>query len=250
MNSKLKVLIIEDEALIAENLRATLEDLHYAVTDICYNYQQALEALAGQSVDLVLLDINLGSQNQQENGLSLAQLLNQHYQIPFIFLTAYNDLDTISRATKLKPSGYLIKPVNGATLFAAIQTAIEYATAPNKDSSTIAIPAPPPDFLFVKVGNRNLKLLWQDILCIESGKNYVTLRSTNGKLVIPIRGTLTFVLTELIPQSLRSDFIRINRGICLNKNNITSYTGEAVYCGKERFENTRFSLKELQALLE
>ena len=151
---KLNLLVVEDEALIAENLRLTLEDLGYAVLATCYTYAEARQAFApGHRPDLVLLDINLGSPDPAHTGLALAQQLRDRPDgPPFIFLTAYNDLDTIRQATRLQPSGYLIKPVNGAALFAAIQTAIE-RTGTQQPAPCPLPPraAPPaPDFFFVK----------------------------------------------------------------------------------------------------
>lgn len=247
MEHKIKVLIVEDEALIAENLKFTLEDLGYEVTGTCYSFSEAAAALSNAEADLVMLDINLGSKNSDETGLQLASLVPGG--IPFIFLTAYSDVDTIRQATRLKPAGYLIKPVNPATVFAAIQTAIE---AVERDT-----PVPPPtqdeapgqpDFFFVKVGTRTHKLSWEDVYCIEAGKNYVRLRSTVSKMEYPIRGTLAFVTDQLLPERLKDQFIRVNRSTCLNRKAITSFGADTVYCGSERFESTRLTAKEWQEL--
>ncbi len=250
MEPKIKILIVEDEALIAENLKLTLEDLGYEVTGTCYSYAEAVTAFAHNSADLVMLDINLGSRDDAHNGLALAALLHSDdVKTPFIFLTAYSDTDTIRRATKLQPSGYLIKPVNAATVFAAIQTAIERSIA-NGPGAAPDEAAVRPDFFFVKMGARTHKLMWDDVYCIEAGKNYVKLRLTANGMEYPIRGTLTFVLEQLLPKRLEAQFLRINRSTALNRRHITAYSGETIYCGTEGFENTRYSAKELQELLE
>ncbi len=251
MEPKIKILIVEDEALIAENLKLSLEDLGYEVIGTCYNYVEAVQAFQHNIADLVMLDINLGSRNEAHSGLALAALLHSDdVKTPFIFLTAYSDTDTILRATKLQPSGYLIKPVNTATIFAAIQTAIERSgtkemTSPPSADET----AERPDFFFVKVGAKNHKLMWEDVYCIEAGKNYVKLRLASGTTEYPIRGTLTFVLEQLLPARLEPQFLRVNRSISLNRRYITAFSGDTIYCGNEAFENTRFSPKELQELL-
>jgi len=247
MDNKIKILIVEDEALIAENLKCSLEDLGYEVTDTCYTYAEALEAIGQTTADLFLLDINLGRQ-PHENGLALAELIISKCRKPFIFLTAYSDLDTIRRATRLQPSGYLIKPANSAALFATIQTAIEHFT--NQRAFIPAIESPPlPDYFFVKVGTKAHKLLWEDIYCIESGKNYVKLRSIITRTDYPIRGSLTYVMDNLVPKKLEGSFIRVNRAVCLNRKYITAYDNDYVYCGTEKYENARTAMKQLQELI-
>lgn len=245
MEPKIRILIVEDEALIAENLKLTLEDLGYEVAGTCYTYAEALQAFRTTAADLVMLDINLSSKNASEDGLALAAMLRNEGGKQFVFLTAYNDLDTIRQAAKLQPSGYLIKPVNAAAVFATIQTALEKGNAAPPDTT----PVPRPDYFFVRMGARNIKVMWDDIYCIEAGKNYVKLRSAAMKVEYPIRGTLTFVMEQLLPARLTADFLRVSRSICLNRKFITAYSNDWIYCGEEQFENTRFASKDMAALL-
>ena len=257
MDAKISLIIVEDEALIAENLRLTLEDLGYAVLATCYTYAEAVTALTepAYAPDLVLPDINLAHHLPGRDGLALAQLLSQQPDAPpFIFLTAYNDLDTIRRATRLAPSGYLIKPVNPAALFAAIQTAIEHALTrqpaplPTSPADSAALVVPPPYF-FVKIGERTHKLFWSAIASIETGKNYVNMHDSASGLSFPIRGSLTYVLDHLLPAGLRSHFIRVNRRTSLNAVFITHYDEEWVYCHEQRHENSPTALRELRERL-
>lgn len=259
MEPKISILVVEDEALIAENLRQSLEDLGYAVTDTCYTYAEAAQALNRPAADLVLLDINLGSADPAHTGLALARQMSGPGAPPFIFLTAYNDLDTIRQATRLRPSGYLIKPVNSATLFAAIQTAIERhrthqpASVPVPTPVASLAPGPPaldgpPDYFFVKFGDRTHKLLWAEVSAIEAGKNYVTLRTAAYKTGYPLRGSIAYVLDNLMPVALRAQFLRVNRSTCLNAAYITAYTEEFVYCGAEAYENGQLVQRQLQVL--
>jgi DNA-binding LytR/AlgR family response regulator len=242
MTDKLQILIVEDEALIAENLKITLNDLGYEVADIAYTYRQALTAISKQDADLVLLDINLGSKLPNENGLALAGQITK----PFIFLTAYSDRQTILEATRQHPSGYLIKPVSPALLFASIQTAIEQHTAKKEQLSTVLELSESPMFFFVKVGNRNMKLYWRDVYCVEAGKNYVQVRVNHSPVEYTIRGTLSFVMHQLVPPALQPQFRQFNRSTYVNLEFISAYDSEAVYCGDRRIENTRIPYKEVQ----
>ncbi|MDO7849158.1 response regulator transcription factor [Hymenobacter sp. M29] len=246
----LRVLVVEDEALIAENLRLTLEDLGYQIPATCYTLAEARAALADAALrpDLVLLDINLGSADPAHSGLALARELGDAGGPPFVFLTAYSDLATIRQATQLRPSGYLIKPVGGPALFAAIQAALEHASY--RQAMPEAAPlAPAPDFFFVKLGERTHKLYWREVQRLEASKNYVTLHLADQRVSYPLRGSLTYVLEQLVPEALRPQFLRINRREAINAALITAYDHEHVYCGSDRYENGRTALKQLQELL-
>jgi DNA-binding LytR/AlgR family response regulator len=244
----LRILVVEDEALIAENLRLTLEDLGYQVPATCYTLAEARAALAAAPPDLVLLDINLGSADPAQSGLALARELGAAGGPPFVFLTAYSDLGTIRQATQLRPSGYLIKPVGGPALFAAIQAALEHASHRPAALPPAEVPAPAPDFFFVKLGERTHKLYWRDVQRLEASKNYVTLHLAAQRVGYPLRGSLTYVLEQLVPEALRPQFLRINRREALNAATITAYDADHVYCGPAQYENGRTALKQLQEL--
>lgn len=247
MNNKIKILIIEDEALIAENLRFSLEDLGYEVIDTCYTYSQAMQALLVPGTDLVMLDINLGN-NESESGLDIAEFIRQKLNIAFIFLTAYNDVATIRVATAFQPSGYLIKPVNNATLFAAVQVSIERFNNKNV-AQPIIEGVEKPDYFFVKLGVKNRKVFWNEVYCLEAGKNYVKLRSEITGQDYPIRGSLTYVMENLVPAKFRNDFLRINRSVYLHQKFITAFNNEYVFCGNTRFENAGTASRDLQKLV-
>jgi DNA-binding LytR/AlgR family response regulator len=195
-----------------------------------------------------MLDINLGSGEPGEDGFALAALLNAHNPKPFIFLTAYNDAETIRRAAALLPCNYLIKPVNPAALFAAIQVTLARTIEPRMQEQTE--PGDRPDYFYIKVGSKTHRLSWDDIYCIESGKNYVKLFARDNAAEYPVRGTITFVLDRLVPPRLQQQFFRISRSICLNKAHVTTFSDNFIFCGGRSFPNTRFSVEELYELFE
>lgn len=243
MEEKINILIIEDEALIAENLKLTLEDLGYHVGGTYYHFEEARQAIEQSTHDLILLDINLGSLNSEENGLQLAALIRQTHQIPFIFLTAHQDKDTILQASQLKPSAYLIKPVNPAAVFAAVQLALDQSTR-----RSVVPAAAKPDFFFIKLGQHTHKLQWQQVYCMEASKNYVLLRVLGNRAAYPIRGTLSFVTTQLLPDSVQSWFVRANRSTVLNRQYISSFLPTKIVCNLTSFDNTRLSMAQLEEL--
>jgi two-component system, LytTR family, response regulator LytT len=218
MNNTIKVWIVEDEAIIAQNLQFTLEDLGYKVLGQSYDYESGLEAIQNETFDLMLLDINLSEKNREHNGLALAAILKKHHRVPFIFLTAYSDKQTIAEAAALQPSGYLIKPANAATLFAAIQVAIE-----NHTTKTAAqLPAQPfvrqnPEFFFSKIGATMHKVYWKDVAKLEAHKNYVSIKTFDSSKEYLIRGSLVQVIQNTVPIDMQPLFVRINRAVYLQR---------------------------------
>ena len=128
--SKLKVLIVEDEPVIAENISIYLDNNDFEVSAIAYDSDEAYEQLRSNIPDAVILDINLESDN---DGIDIAGYINKEMHLPFIFLTSYSDKNTLDRAKTVKPSGYIVKPFNERTLLASLEIAISnYASERNE----------------------------------------------------------------------------------------------------------------------
>jgi DNA-binding NarL/FixJ family response regulator len=119
--SELRVLIVEDEPIIAENISMYLNNNDFTVSGIAYDDQEAKEQLANNTPDAVILDINLDS---EQDGIAIAKHINANYQLPFLFLTSYSDKETLQRAKLVEPNGYIVKPFNEQTLLATLEIAI------------------------------------------------------------------------------------------------------------------------------
>jgi len=123
--SKLRILIVEDEPLIAESIAMHLANTGFMVSGIAYDGDEALHELQANSPDAAILDINLESGT---DGIDVAQFINQHLQIPFIYLTSYSDNSVMQRAKATSPAGYIVKPFNKKTLVATLEIAISNHT--------------------------------------------------------------------------------------------------------------------------
>jgi PAS domain S-box-containing protein len=118
---KAKVLIVEDDPMLALDLRHEVEGLGFEVTGLAESADEALTASEENCPDLALMDIQIeGSMD----GISTAQILRSNYQIPVIFLTSSSDQATISKAAQSLPYGYLVKPFKLNDLKASIHTAL------------------------------------------------------------------------------------------------------------------------------
>ncbi len=115
-----KVLIVEDEAIVALDIKNRLENLGYIAT-IASSGEDAIKMLSETCPDLVLMDIMLGG---KMDGIETAVEIYKHIDIPILYLTAYADEKTLSRAKITKPFGYILKPFEERELHSAIEIAI------------------------------------------------------------------------------------------------------------------------------
>ncbi len=119
--SEIKILIVEDEPVIAQNISMYLNNNDFTVSGIAYDYEEAMNELQHNPPDAVILDINLDS---ALDGIDIASHINKKLRIPFLFLTSYSNKETLERAKAVEPSGYIVKPFNERTLLATLEIAI------------------------------------------------------------------------------------------------------------------------------
>jgi DNA-binding response OmpR family regulator len=133
---KNKILIIEDESIIALNLKEILMELGYEPCGIAPNRCKTIAILdKGIKPDLVLMDIYLKGPT---TGIELAKELTGIFpNLPVVFLTANSELSTIKQASETFAYGYLIKPYQASHLQAAIEVAIKKAEKDNQDISNL-----------------------------------------------------------------------------------------------------------------
>lgn len=114
----LRILIVEDEPIISDDIESTLLSNDYDVAGKAYSSTQALDMLLSRYPDLVLLDIAIKG---DKDGIDIATIIREKYQIPFIFLTSYSDKLTLDRAKPTMPYGYIVKPFKDRDLLTTIE---------------------------------------------------------------------------------------------------------------------------------
>lgn len=119
--SQKKILIVEDESIIAEDISDSLISLGYRISGMVYSGEEAIEAAAKFRPDLVLMDVNLQG---EIDGITAAAEIRSRFQIPVVYLTAYADENTLRRVNATKPFGYIVKPFEEKNLHTTIQLAL------------------------------------------------------------------------------------------------------------------------------
>ncbi|QKF58718.1 response regulator [Aliarcobacter lanthieri] len=107
MNNE-KILIIEDDAIVALDIKRILNNLNYEITDIVSNYEDTIKSIKYKKPTIIFSDINLGK--NKIDGIDIVSEIQKDYYIPVIYLTAYSDENTIQRAIRTDPLGYILKP--------------------------------------------------------------------------------------------------------------------------------------------
>lgn len=121
METKARILLVEDEAILALQIKETLRQMGYAITAICASGDSAIESVTSDRPDLILLDINIQG---EIDGIEVASRIRGRDEIPIIFMTAHSEDSTIMRARTVEPYGYLLKPVNNKELQIAVEVAL------------------------------------------------------------------------------------------------------------------------------
>lgn len=116
-----KILIVEDEGVVALNIQSRLSALGYIILDVVTTGEEAIAATAAKQPDLVLMDIKLPG---EIDGIQAAAVIRERFNIPIVYITAYGDKETLQRAKVTEPYGYIIKPFSAIELGTAIEISI------------------------------------------------------------------------------------------------------------------------------
>lgn len=217
-STPIRVLVVEDELLFAEQLEVALEDLGYEFVGPATDARIALSLHRTETVDVALLDVQLRG---LVDGMQLAAQLLAQRPIPLIFLTSRTDEATFARARLLGAAAYLVKPVEPAALQRAIELAVANFAAAAQDAPTAADPFGPAngsvvlsDALFIKENGLLEKIRLADVLWVESD-NRVCRLALAGRMV-----TVRLPLRELIRHLPTERFVQIQRSYLVNLDHI------------------------------
>lgn len=201
--SDLKILIVDDEVLIAEYVKGILADEGAQKVHTVYDYQNALLTFDVFRPDIVLMDINL---NGSATGIDLCKSINHNAKI--IFLTAQTEMETMQKALQYDPVAYLTKPLKKVDLLASVYLALQKMYA-----KTIK----------VKNGTSEFVINQEDILYVKSDNVYLDIFTVNKNYTI--RTTLESFYHHLD----KARFKRPHRSYIVNKSAVTKITAKTVY---------------------
>jgi DNA-binding LytR/AlgR family response regulator len=229
--SRIKVLVVEDSALIAEDLAYKLAKHHFDVLEIFDKGEDALEYLKKNQTDLVLLDIKLAG---ALDGISTGYIIHNTYGLPIIYLSDLADAETLHRAKQTRPANYLTKPFNEADLARAIDLAFS-----NYSSNAPGSAAPKSDYIFIKTDNTFVRISLKDILFLHADRSYCNIVTTDRTYVQSVS------MNHVFDQINNLDFIRIHRSYVVNIHKVTAIEGNLVRIGNHLLEMSKSMREEL-----
>ncbi|MEA2039779.1 MAG: response regulator [Thermodesulfobacteriota bacterium] len=121
-----KIMVVEDNATVAEDCRDCLQSLGYSVTSIVASGEESIERAEAERPDAVLMDIHL---RDEIDGIEAAEQIHSRFEIPVVFLSAYSDRELLERAKRVGSFGYLLKPFDERELYATLEMALYKAKA-------------------------------------------------------------------------------------------------------------------------
>ncbi|MDA3818411.1 MAG: LytTR family transcriptional regulator DNA-binding domain-containing protein [Prolixibacteraceae bacterium] len=224
MADRVKILIVEDEFMIAEDIAMRLDDFGYEVVDNVSTAKQALDIIENSSVDLALLDINISG---PVDGIQLASVIQEKFNIPFIYLTSLASKAVVERAQKTLPSAFLLKPFNDRQVQIAIDMALnnfeKKAVASTAQETNDPIKNEPmvvfKGSLFLKKDSHFERLNFDDVLYLEAASNYTSVVTKKGRYVY---STILKYFEEKLPGD---KFVRIHRSYIVNLDSVTGFEG-------------------------
>jgi DNA-binding LytR/AlgR family response regulator len=229
--NEITILIVEDDYLNRRLIKKVLSERGYKILE-AKNRQEAMALLSQEKIDLLVLDIKLG-ENEQE-GIKLGAYLNDKYVIPFIYLTAYQTTDVLTRALNTDPHSYLTKPFKNTDLIASVELALKKAADREHN-----LP-----FVVLKEEEYNVKVPLERIDYIESEGNYLLVFS-NDK-VYKYRSTIKQIL-EILPQD---KFIQTHRAYIVNKDKIDLFRSTGLVIKNRTVPVSKNYLEDIQSIYE
>jgi two-component system, response regulator PdtaR len=238
MPESVKIMIVEDESIVAMDLSAGLEHDGYTVVGIADNYEEAVQLFSANTVDILLMDIHIQG---DKDGVETATALMKIKQVPLIYLTAFTDATTIERVKHTNPAAFLTKPYSIENVRIAIDLALyHFAEAkPVAEGKVVPIQAAVgekksdkeqilqmKDHVFIKQNYRFVKFRLAEILYAEADNNYVNIHTPGQKFALRLS------LADLLDKLQFPRLVRIHRSFAVNLDEISSFDDQLIRIGQ------------------
>ncbi|NJL76362.1 MAG: response regulator transcription factor [Saprospiraceae bacterium] len=228
MMRPVRILIVEDEMIIAAKISMHLEQSGYEVAGIIPRGEEAVIYCRENKPDILLLDINLKG---LLDGVETAQVIQKEMDIPIIYLTGSTDDATFQRAKITRPFAFISKPYKKLDLQRAID--LTFSRILTEDSIAIKSESEQAnsyilsDRIFVRHNNTMVKLFLKDVLYVEAERSYCRIFSKDSEYLLSIP------LIELLEKLQPEDFTRIHRSFIINLKQIDEVAETHVVINKK-----------------
>lgn len=242
---KTRILIVEDDPIIAADLEDRLLEIGYSVIGPYDQGEEAFEVIKKEAPDLVIMDVQLAG---KWDGIETVRQISKVVQLPVIFLTGNTDESTFIRAKDTYPAAFLSKPFRGRDLKHAIELAISQSSQENK--KLITAPENENTFIlhdrvFVKTKDRMERLFYQDILWIEADDYYCKVCTKNREIqILQTLGKFSETLKNL------PEFLRVHRSFIVNLKHVEQIGDLYLHISKKQIPVSKSIREEIMGRLK
>lgn len=214
-----RILIVEDDISIAENIQEILELLGYVNIDIANSANQCIKIIKKYRPDLIFMDIKLKG---DKDGIELGEIVKQMVDAPLVFVTSYSDPTIIERAKRISPAGFIVKPFNTNDIHAIVEIVLyNKRTKPAPEAAAVKVGNESPflvdDAVFIKADNAFERVQYEDLYYVEANGNMVTIFTKNRDY--SVRKSMKEI-EEILPSNL---FLRVQKSYIVQLGQIESF---------------------------
>ena len=230
---KARIMIVEDEILIADTIKRYLEKKAYTVVGIARSYEEAIDSYQDSEADVWLLDIRLQG---SKTGIDIAHFLSKQEQTPpYIFLTSQLDAWSLKHAKETYPAGYLSKPIHKESLYTTLEIALFNAKGRSQKEA----------ILEVNDGTQNFRIPVKDIKYIQADHIYVKINVEGEKPILqrcPLR--------EILDRLPSERFVQTHRSFAINLEQVSRWDNQHIYVDENLIPISRSRKKEVYEMLK
>ncbi|MFM7730739.1 MAG: LytR/AlgR family response regulator transcription factor [Flavobacteriales bacterium] len=219
------ILVVEDESIVRKDIERSLVKLGYQVVAQADNGEKAIELARSTKPDLALMDIQIKG---GMTGIETAEVIKGELDIPVIYLTAFADDATLSKAKLTEPHGYILKPFKEVDLHTTIEMAIHKHSrereikVENELLKSLTNYKTNAEYLFIKHNSRLVKVNASDIYYVEALKDYMQIVTADMRYIIHA------TMKDMEKKLPKTVFQRIHRSYMVNMSKIYAISGSDI----------------------
>ncbi|MFM7310382.1 MAG: LytR/AlgR family response regulator transcription factor [Flavobacteriales bacterium] len=219
------ILVVEDESIVRKDIERSLVKLGYQVVAQADNGEKAIELARSTKPDLALMDIQIKG---DMTGIETAEVIKGELDIPVIYLTAFADDATLSKAKLTEPHGYILKPFKEVDLHTTIEMAIHKHSrereikVENELLKSLTNYKTNAEYLFIKHNSRLVKVNASDIYYVEALKDYMQIVTADMRYIIHA------TMKDMEKKLPKTVFQRIHRSYMVNMSKIYAISGSDI----------------------
>lgn len=225
-----KILMVEDDMIIAADISMQLTKLGYEVIGINTRGEDALQTIENNRPDVVLMDIML---NGKMNGIETAEVILEKFKVPVIFLTSNSDDATFQKAIAAKPYAFIAKPFQKSDLERSLKLALQRIAVELESKTALESSdhvSTMEDRLFIKHKDQLVKVLLTEVLYAEADRSYCKIYTENQTYLLSVP------LRNIEAQLPSNTFLRVHRSFVVNLQKIDAISEYHEYLTIQSFQ--------------